>query len=165
MTFRELIASVGKAGAEAHASAADDATRRRIDRHFEKIPHTDTWRAKTIRIELASGAVVDMPTFLLELPERFALRSFEMEMETDIRLPKSYIGGWRCHPNDATVPAGSVPEIEVGLTRGLNKRSSHVKIKAKFRLGTPTEGASLLQQVLNDQLRSALAGDLPEEMT
>lgn len=158
MTFRDLLVLIGRAGAEAHAEAADAATAHRIRRHFETREEDGVNVARTFPVAIdADQPPIRVPTFLFDLPERLQLREFEIELETDIRLPRPALA--RAAAEASECDDGEMPEIEVGLTRGMNEQRSHVQIKAKFGLGPPTEAVSQLQQTMNDELRARLAGE------
>ena len=135
------MATLGRAGAEAQDASARKAKDLALERNFVK-GVDGRFTARTFDV-LFNGRVVKVPTILLERMRALRMDEFEVEFETDISLP-----------DDSN---GTCKDLQVGLKRGLLRRSSHAKIRAKFSTEGQTEGSHVMREKLNKVLRDAFA--------
>ena len=140
MNLSEFLAQIGHSGTVAAREAAEY-SRRRLLGHFKE------GEPKTKRLKICDTEV-DVPTFILSRSGGLDLHELHVDIETSISI-------------DEAQSIADVPQcqIDVGLKKGLFKKSTHAKVKAIFRMGPPPEALSQIEDKLNQALMEELRNE------
>lgn len=144
MKLRDLLDQV----AEAAAYVAHRASEFGLDHylsHFvtsESDDHEGYHVPKTHGFKIGDKMGV-VPQASLANPVTTRLREFDVELETDVSLDKE-------------------KKLEISLTRGQMKRSSHMKIHAKFLVESSPEGLQIVQESFHTLTRDGMKTSLTE---
>ena len=143
VSLTEFLAQIAMAGVHASVRAAEHSQGLFLGYFFEDA--NKTLRPKVVEIGVGKR-VVDVPVVTLMPAAAMALHELTVEFQSDIDLQEKH---------QVKAKEGN-PELTLSLRRGLLKRGTTVKVKARFKRTSEPESIEKIRDRLNSAIGVAI---------
>jgi len=149
MRLRDLLDEIGTAAAYARDRSLRAATEFLDKRSFDEMS-TGESAPKMHPIRLGPDEVVHFPEYSKTTHNPLRMKTFSIEIETDLQLGKGDVSDGYASTGDDGF------SLDISLRRGLLGRRTHARIKAEFEISDPPEGLSILEDRFTEDIRRQL---------